>query len=174
DFHRPLPSVSCKRACALAHQSVSRGVAITQSLSAHRCVNSRCSRSASSSNPIQRNLRMRLTRSFALLSRSAASSCLGCSSVIGITLLPHLLLFGFAGCAHCNVVTSQLGLPIDRAPLAGANRAGPARLLALTYWLACARGLPCAAPYCGGKLASRLRFPKPLRAVPRCVAARAM
>src|SRR5262245_46018477 len=65
---------------------------------------------------------MRLTRSFALFSRSAASSCLGCSSVICITLLPHLLLFGSAGCAHCNVVTSQLGLPIDRAPLAGANR----------------------------------------------------
>src|SRR5262249_2113453 len=120
--------------------------AITLSLSAHRCVNSRCSRSASSSNPIQRNLRMRLTRSFALFSRSA---CLGCSSVICITLLPHLLLFGSAGCAHCNVVTSQLGLPIDRAPLAGANRAGSARPLALTYWLACARGLACAATYCG-------------------------
>jgi hypothetical protein len=69
-------------------QSVSRGVAMTLSLSAHRRVNSCCSRSASSSSPIQRNLRMRLTRSFALLSLSAISSGFGCLSGIGIIFLP--------------------------------------------------------------------------------------
>jgi hypothetical protein len=30
-----------------------------------------------------------------------------------------LFVVGFAGCVQCNVLTSQLGLPIDRASLYG-------------------------------------------------------
>src|SRR6516164_5815282 len=92
DFHRPLLGLAQAHACGLDHQSVSRSVAITLSLSAQRRVNSRCSRSASSSRPIHRNLRMRPTRSFALLSSSAASSCCGCLSVIGMAVLPHIFV----------------------------------------------------------------------------------
>ena len=33
-----------------------------------------------------------------------------------MVILPHLLLFGFAGCVRRNVLTSHLGLPIDRTP----------------------------------------------------------
>jgi len=33
-----------------------------------------------------------------------------------MVILPHLLLFGFAGCVQRNVLTSHLGLPIDRTP----------------------------------------------------------
>lgn len=83
----PRSRASCAR--AVADQSVSRGVAMTLSLSVQRRVSSCWSRSASSSRPIQRNFRMRLTRSFALLSSSAASSCFGRSSGIGMAILPH-------------------------------------------------------------------------------------
>jgi hypothetical protein len=68
-----------------------------------------------------------------------------------------------------NVLTSQLGLPIDRTPLSRrANRAGLARPSALTYWLACARVQGCAATYCGGKLTNRSRTPASATAAVLC------
>jgi len=129
---------------------------MTQSLSEHRSVNSRCSLSASSSIPIQRNLRMRLTISFVLLLPCAASSCFGCVSVIG-SISSRVFLFGFYR-LHATQ-TSDVAVWACRsivAPLAGANRASSAKPSALTYWPARARVQACAAAYCGGTLAGAI------------------
>jgi hypothetical protein len=36
-----------------------------------------------------------------------------------MAVLPHFFVVGFAGCVQRNVLTSQLGLPIDPAPFYG-------------------------------------------------------
>jgi len=46
-----------------------------------------------------------------------------------MVVLPHLLLFGFAGCVQRNVLTSHLGLPIDRTPRVQIAPVSPERQL---------------------------------------------
>jgi len=78
-----LSTVARRHFSAYYRQSVSPGVAITLSHSAAgRRVSSACSRFASSSIPIHRSLRMRLTRSFV-----AASGCFKRSSAVSMDVL---------------------------------------------------------------------------------------